>query len=116
MEATPVIDPSWSDRSGSFRYEIGAELGRQIRWARMRRGLGLREAARRLGTTHGYLGLLEQGVRAPRGDLAECIIALVHLDASWARQLREFAEMVDAGRDRRAMERNGGLVIVRDQP
>jgi transcriptional regulator with XRE-family HTH domain len=108
MDATPVIDPSWSDGSGWFRYEIGAELGMQIRRARMRRGLGLRQAARRLGTTQGYLGLLEQGVRAARGDLAEGIFALLDLDANCARQLREFAERVDVDRTKRAMERNCG--------
>lgn len=55
------------------------ELGPMLRAARIRAGLGLREAARAIGITHSYLIALEQGSRSPSTDTARQLTKVLQL-------------------------------------
>lgn len=87
------------------RHELGAELGAELRRARLGRGLGLRAAARRLPIDHAFLGKLERGVSAPRGEVAEALIEMFEISPGPAAAIRAVAASVDAGRAERAAER-----------
>ncbi len=89
----------------TLRLAIGPELGAELREARLRGGPGLRATARRIGISHGYLALLEHGVRAPSGRVASAILDVIHLDPWAAERLLAFADEVDEGRARRERER-----------
>ncbi len=89
----------------TLRLAIGPELGAELCEARLRRGPGLRATARRIGISHGYLKLLEHGVRAPSGRVARAILDVIHLDPWAAEKLLAFADKVDEGRARRERER-----------
>ncbi len=89
----------------TLRLAIGPELGTELREARLRRGPGLRATARRIGISHGYLALLEHGVRAPSGRVAREILDVIHLDPWAAERLLAFADEVGEGRARRERER-----------
>lgn len=57
-----------------------ATFGPALRQARERAGLGLREAARLAGTSHGYLIGLEAGTRCPSVTMAGRLADALGLD------------------------------------
>lgn len=99
MEVTPRIE----------RHEIGPELGAELRGRRRARGLSQRRAARLIGISQGFLWQLEQGSRAPRGEVAEALIEVLRVEPGPAAALRAIAESVDCGRSQRAVERRSRL-------
>lgn len=87
------------------RHRIGAALGAELRRRRRARGLSQREAAQIIGISQGFLWFLEQGHRAPRGEVAEALIEVLRIDPWAAAALRAIAASVDHGRAGRAAER-----------
>ena len=83
MENTPV--------EHSARHVLPAVLAVELRAARRRRGLGLREAARKIDITAGYLTLLEQGKRCPSVEVADDLIAALALPRGIALRLLDVA-------------------------
>lgn len=79
------------------RLQIGAELGGELRAARLDAALGLRETARRLGISHSYLVMLEQGQRAPGLWLAKRLIRILILSPSAAKRLEASGRAVESG-------------------
>ena len=79
---------------------IGPGLGCQLRAARLRAGIGLREAARNIGITPSYLVLIERGDRCPSRPVAVAIITVYCLDVDGdaAAQLLVAADRVPAAR------------------
>lgn len=75
------------------------ELGPMLNAARLRAGYGLREAARVLGITPGYLVHLEAGRRCPSRTVALSLADGLALTGGERAQL--FAAAVDGGRDHR---------------
>lgn len=72
-------------------------FGPMLRSARERAGIGMREAARHLGLSSGYLGHLEAGERCPSRAVAERLADVLALDD--AEQAALYAAAVDdAGR------------------
>ena len=65
---------------------------------RIRRGWSYRRAAREVGTTPGYLHMLEHAERAPSHSMACNLVAAYRLDPAVAEELLDCA-VVDAGRD-----------------
>jgi hypothetical protein len=65
--------------------------------ARIRRRLGLREAARRAGIWHGYLSMLEHSRRCPSTLVAEAPIETLELDKDQAARLLAVAKRTPAG-------------------
>jgi transcriptional regulator with XRE-family HTH domain len=84
------------------RHHLPADLAAGLRAARLRRSLGLRQAARKAGIGHGYLSLLEHGERCPSRAVAVDLIAALDLDGPLAAWLLEVARP-DAGRSRLAV-------------
>lgn len=74
------------------------DLGPLLRRARLRSGLGLREAARRIGTGHGYLGALEAGTRCPSTTIARALAEVLELSPVELAVLTD-AAVDDRGRD-----------------
>lgn len=64
-----------------------AELGPILRAARARAGFGLREAARDIGISSGYLADLERGIRCPSVPVAADLHRVLHLTNDEARLL-----------------------------
>lgn len=92
MEAIVVTDPS------STRRTMPVETGEMLRSARGRARLGLRQAARMIGTSHGALWLVERGDRRPSVTMAELIADVYRLAAVETLELLDHA--TDAhGRD-----------------
>lgn len=93
-----------SEPSGGFaeRLQIGAQLGAELRAARLEAALGVREAARTLGISHSYLVMLEQGKRAPGLWLTKRLLRLLSLPPSSAKSLEAASRMVESGISRRA--------------
>jgi len=83
------------------RHALGLELGAELRAARMRAGLGLREAARRVDLAHSFLVELEAGRKAPGGATAARLVAALPLDTETVAALYAVAASVDAGRKAR---------------
>lgn len=80
-------------------------LGRMLRQARQRRGLGQQEAGRLAGLSPGYLCHLEQGTRTPSMAVAEALADVLGLSLAECQQLYRVA-VTDAGRySRRPLER-----------
>lgn len=75
-----------------------AELGPVLRSARLRQGLGVREAARAAGVSHSHLINLEAGRRTPSRSVAEALIRVLLLDDASGELLRG-AALDDVGRD-----------------
>lgn len=69
-----------------------------LRAARLRADLGLREAARSIGITSGYLAALEGGHRCPSRSVADLLATVLNLDDS-ERGVLFSAAVTDAGRD-----------------
>jgi transcriptional regulator with XRE-family HTH domain len=61
------------------RHRLPADLAAELRAARVDCGLGLRQVARGLGASPGYLTLLEQGKRCPSIAFAREFAAAVKL-------------------------------------
>jgi transcriptional regulator with XRE-family HTH domain len=72
-------------------------LGVMLRGARVRRGLGQREAGRLAGLSQGYLSHLEQGARVPSMAVAEVLADVLGLTLAECQQLYGGA-VTDAGR------------------
>lgn len=89
------------------RLVIGPQIGAELRAARQRRGLGLREAAYRADIAQSYLHALEHGTRAPSGRVAAALAEVLALEAETTAALYGFAARVDAGRRERDAEREG---------
>ena len=66
--------------------------------ARLRQGFSCRRAARRCGTSAGYMSMLERGLRCPSVVIAEALIDGLRLSSEQARRLREVA-LSGVGRD-----------------
>jgi len=81
------------------RHVLPADLAAQLRAARLYRGLGLRELARHVGLTPGYLTLLEQGKRCPSLAVARDLVTALELVPDLAEQLFAIARP-DTGRSR----------------
>lgn len=79
------------------RQAIGPVLGAELRAARGRAGLGVRETARRLRISHSYLVLLERGERAPSAWTARRLIAVLALENPTADLIQGFGRRVEAG-------------------
>jgi transcriptional regulator with XRE-family HTH domain len=75
-----------------------AGLGQLLAAARMRAGLGLREAARLAGVGHEYLLRLETGQRTPSRSVATVLADVLALDDEERAALLALA-LADAGRD-----------------
>src|SRR3977135_2863418 len=75
-----------------------SDLGPMLRCARVRSGLGLRDTARRIGISHGYLFALESGERCPSSTIAAALTAILGLAVDQAAILSS-AAVTDAGRD-----------------
>lgn len=73
-------------------------LGPLLRSARLRTGLGVREAARAAGVSHSHLINLEAGRRTPSRTVAEALIRVLALDVATSELLRG-AALDDVGRD-----------------
>jgi transcriptional regulator with XRE-family HTH domain len=74
-------------------------LGSTLNAARVRTGYGLREAARVLGISPGYLAHLEAGRRCPSRTVALVLVDGLRLDDDERSQV--LAAAVDGGRDYR---------------
>jgi transcriptional regulator with XRE-family HTH domain len=74
------------------------DLAAAIRAHRLRRGLGLREAARTAGIPHSHLSMIERGQRAPSLSVAELLCDALRLPAHLAAELIAAAQP-HAGRD-----------------
>lgn len=72
-------------------------LGRMLRQARTRRGVGQREAGRLAGLSQGYLSHLEHGTRTPSMAVAEALADVLDLTRAERQQLYA-AAVTDAGR------------------
>jgi transcriptional regulator with XRE-family HTH domain len=83
------------------RHAIGPALGAELRAARERSGLGLRETARRLRIEHSYLSALERGERAPSGWTARRLVDVLALKGPTADLLEGIGRRVDAGIEER---------------
>lgn len=79
------------------RHLLPADLAAALRDARLTRGLGLRQTARELGISPGYLTLLEQGKRCPSVAVARDLATVMELAPELAAQLLGVARP-DAGR------------------
>lgn len=64
------------------RHVLPPDLAAELHCARLRRGLGLREAARQVGIRPGYLTLLEQGKRCPSVAVAHELAMALALELS----------------------------------
>jgi transcriptional regulator with XRE-family HTH domain len=87
------------------RHVLGAELGAELRAARLRAGLGLRETARRAGLAHSFLAELDAGRKASGGATAARLVATLPLGAETVAALYAVAAQVDAARKAREAER-----------
>lgn len=87
------------------RHTLGPGLGAELRAARLRAGLGLREAARRVGIAHSFLVGLEQGARAPGGRTAAALAETLLLSPETIAALYASAAQVDAARKAREAAR-----------
>lgn len=67
------------------------DLAHALRLARLRQGLSLREAARLVGISTGYLSRLERGLRAPRNRVALALTVALDLEDYLAATLLEEA-------------------------
>lgn len=81
-------------------YHVGVTAADTLRLVRRRSGLGLRELARRAGTSHATLRAYETGAKEPRVDTLERIAAA----AGFALEV-ELAPRPDAGVAREAKGR-----------
>jgi transcriptional regulator with XRE-family HTH domain len=69
---------------GRQRHYLPPDVAAMLHGARLRRGVSLREMARRIGTSHGYLIALEVGERAPSETMARLMSDAYMLDfAEW---------------------------------
>lgn len=75
-----------------------AELGPMLRSARVRAGLGLREAARSIGISSGYLADLEHGDRCPSVTVGKLLFQVLCLTDDEGRVLAA-SVVADRGRD-----------------
>ncbi|MEU6703869.1 helix-turn-helix domain-containing protein [Streptomyces wuyuanensis] len=71
-----------------------------LRQARLRAGLGFRQAARLAGISHSHLNWLETGRRCPSASTAEQLATALRLTAE-EREALSAASVRGAGRDRR---------------
>jgi transcriptional regulator with XRE-family HTH domain len=74
------------------------DLGPMLRRARVRSGFGLRDTARRIGISHGYLFALESGERCPSSTIAGALTEVLGLSVGESAILSA-ASVTDAGRD-----------------
>ena len=97
-DPTMLTDPDgYPARTVPERHYLCPELGAVLNKARVRRGWGLRLAARKMGLNHGYLFALGAGQRAPSTAVAEVLVTGLGLNEAEAAWLR--AEAVpDVGR------------------
>jgi transcriptional regulator with XRE-family HTH domain len=86
----------------SNRLQIGPALGAELRAARKRRGLGLREAARRLELSHSYVASLERGERAPSAWNARRLVGVLGLEDPAAGLILGLGRRVQEGIEERA--------------
>ena len=75
------------------RRTIPPELGAELRAARVTQGLGIREAARLVGTDRGYLSRIERGLRCPRPAMALVMVSVYALDERVATRLMAEASL-----------------------
>jgi transcriptional regulator with XRE-family HTH domain len=81
------------------RHRLPADLAAELRAVRLGRGLGLRQVAREIGASPGYLTLLEQGKRCPSRAFAVDLAAALNLDPRLTARLFDVARH-DVGRSR----------------
>lgn len=79
------------------RHVLPPELAAALRTARVARGLGVCETARRAGIPHGHLSMLEHGTRCPSIAVARDLAAALSLAPDIAAHLFAVARP-DAGR------------------
>jgi transcriptional regulator with XRE-family HTH domain len=79
------------------RHYLPEELSTALREARRARGLGLRQAAVRIGIGPGYLSLLEHAERCPSVAVARAIVRALGLEGDLADELLAVAQP-NAGR------------------
>lgn len=91
--------PKKGERVWPERRTLPPAIAAALREARQARGLGLREAARRVGVWPGYLCLLEQGKRCPSLAVAQDLVDELGLNRVLALELLALAPR-DAGRSR----------------
>jgi transcriptional regulator with XRE-family HTH domain len=89
-----------------------SQVGQQVRQERVGRGLGLREMARRVGTSPGYLRDIEAGRRRPSRAVKDRILAVFENDApellgfaSDNREVLGILRMIRDGSDRWGSDR-----------
>lgn len=75
-----------------------AELGPMLKAARARAGLGLREAARQIGISSGYLADLERGDRCPSVTVGALLFRVLCLTEDEG-QVLAASVVADRGRD-----------------
>jgi transcriptional regulator with XRE-family HTH domain len=85
-------------RGPDIRRVPPSDLGPTLRRARVRAGLGLRDTARRIGISHGYLFALEAGERCPSLTIAAVLTEILGLSADES-VILSGAAVSDAGRD-----------------
>jgi transcriptional regulator with XRE-family HTH domain len=105
MEATATPAKIGLMSAAPSRHALGPELGAELRAARLRAGLGLREAARRADLAHPFLAELEAGRKAPGGATAARLVATLPLGAEMVAALYAVAAQVDAARKTREAAR-----------
>jgi transcriptional regulator with XRE-family HTH domain len=81
----------------TFRHSLPPELAAALRAARVALGLGVCEAAQRIGIPHGYLSMLEHGTRCPSTSVAHELRRALELEPAIAAHLFAVARP-DAGR------------------
>jgi transcriptional regulator with XRE-family HTH domain len=82
---------------GRVRRAMPPETAAMLRTARLRAGLGLREAARRAGISHGHMAALEGAARCPSTVTASALAQALALTDAECEQLAA-AAVDDAGR------------------
>ena len=87
------------------RQALAPHLAAELRATRVRRGLSLRETARRAGIGHGFLHAIEAGEKAPGRSRADALVTVLDPPEWLATGLRDVAERVERGRAERAVTR-----------
>ena len=85
--------------SVTSRHTPAADFGPTLRGARTARRMSLRQLAGRLRMSHGYLGSLERGEKAPSARLAEQLVDALQPDPPTAAVIRR-SGIPGVGRDR----------------
>ena len=76
----PTVNPAPTVNTYRPRHLLPPDLAEQLRAARIRAGLSLREAAAMAGVSASFISRLERGLRAPRVDTARRVARVLGLD------------------------------------